>query len=66
MLSPCKNCPCRFVGCHIQCPQYKAYTEDNTAIRERDTQRRHLEYELTLQATKDEKGGQENEQTAEK
>lgn len=55
MLSPCKNCSRRFVGCHIQCPQYKAYTEDNTAIRERDTQ-----------ATKDEKGGRENEQTAEK
>lgn len=46
MLSPCKNCSRRFVGCHIQCSQYKAYTEDNTAIRERDTQRRHLEYEF--------------------
>lgn len=46
MLSPCKNCSRRFVGCHIQCPQYKAYVEDNTAIRERDTQRRHLEYDL--------------------
>lgn len=46
MRSPCKNCPCRFVGCHIQCPQYKAYTEDNTAIRELASQLRRLEYEL--------------------
>lgn len=46
MLSPCKNCFRRFVGCRIQCPQYKAYTEDNTAIRELASQRRHLEYEL--------------------
>lgn len=46
MRSPCKNCPRRNVGCHIQCPQYKAYTEDNTKIRELASQLRRLEYEL--------------------
>lgn len=64
MRSPCQNCPCRFVGCHVQCPQYKAYTEDNTAIRELASQLRRHEYELTPQATKEEKGEQANEQTA--
>lgn len=33
MLSPCKGCTARAVGCHAKCGQYQAYDEYRKAVR---------------------------------
>ena len=35
MMSPCKDCPDRFVGCHSKCERYQAYSDKVKGIRER-------------------------------
>lgn len=32
MLSPCKNCNNRQIGCHIVCEQYKAFKKERQAL----------------------------------
>ena len=34
MTRSCKDCPDRYVGCHAQCPDYKAMVERNRKIQE--------------------------------
>ena len=35
MMSPCKDCPDRFVGCHSKCERYQTYSDKVKGIRER-------------------------------
>lgn len=35
MMSPCKDCPDRFVGCHSKCERYQAYSDKVKVVRER-------------------------------
>jgi hypothetical protein len=35
MMSPCKDCADRVLGCHSSCESYQAYTEKVKALRER-------------------------------
>lgn len=34
MISPCKDCEDRTVGCHGSCERYKRYTEEQERIRD--------------------------------
>lgn len=37
MNAPCKDCPCRHVGCHSTCEKYQAFRRERDAVnRERN------------------------------
>lgn len=42
MKTPCKQCKCRSVGCHANCPDYAAYKQELEAIK-----KANKEYEET-------------------
>ena len=35
MKQPCKNCQDRQIGCHINCPRYEEYRQQNEMIKRR-------------------------------
>lgn len=46
LLSPCKDCPDRYLGCHSECEKYIAYDILNDIRRDQALREKHREDDL--------------------